>query len=462
MSTTWRSTSGAGLDPQSQSVNRTSFSAIQDFERLNDHAFALHLSRPICSLPEQLYAFTCPILHRRFEMEGADWPKNPVGTGPFELTRYEVGRAATFRRRPIYWGAMPKVEEIDYIDLGPDVATHVAALAAGQVDILYRVTISELDLVRRLPHVRLLKTQAAHTLVMRMQPNQKPYDDIRVRQAVLSAADNARMLKYAYRGHGLVAENTHVAPSQPDYAALPVQPRDVAKARRLLTEAGYQQWGRPHADAGQHPGALGAGHRPDSAAGLRRGGHPDEAECRSPGGILVGVGQDTLRPDLLVAPAARGYGLRSGLPHRQRLERKRLFQRRLRPGPGYRHGHPGPQGPVRGDGQGRNNIARSCRDCSALLAGKFTAVSDRVIGHRVHPSDYSGWIGWAWRDGAAAISPGIGLRRAAVPGRRLAGAAATMLTVSILVFLLLEVNVGGVAVKVLDNSRPPTNATRGC
>jgi peptide/nickel transport system substrate-binding protein len=227
------------LDPNSQSVNRTSFAAIQDFERIDDYTFALHLSRPVCSLPEQLYAFSCPILNRRFEKEGADWPKNPVGTGPFQLTQFEVGRSAKFKRREGYWGPAPRVEEIDYIDLGPDVATHVAALVAGQVDILYRVNISELDLVERIPKVRLLRTQAAQTLVMRMQADQKPFDDIRVRRAVLSAADNAQMLKFAYRGFGIVGENTHLAPVQPDYAALPVQPRDVAQAKRLLQQAGY-------------------------------------------------------------------------------------------------------------------------------------------------------------------------------------------------------------------------------
>jgi peptide/nickel transport system substrate-binding protein len=111
-------------------VNRTSFAAVSGVERLNDYAFAIHCSRPFCALPELLYTFTCPILNRRFEHEGADWPKNPVGTGPFRLTKFEVGRRAQFRRRAGYWGPPPRVDEIDYIDLGPDVATHVAALAS--------------------------------------------------------------------------------------------------------------------------------------------------------------------------------------------------------------------------------------------------------------------------------------------------------------------------------------------
>ncbi|MGG2362697.1 ABC transporter substrate-binding protein, partial [Salmonella enterica] len=80
------------------------------------------------------------------------------------------------------------LEEIQYIDLGTDIAAHVAALAAGQVDVLYRVTIAEIELVEKLPNVRLLRGKAAQTVVMRMQVDQKPFDDIRVRQAVCLAA----------------------------------------------------------------------------------------------------------------------------------------------------------------------------------------------------------------------------------------------------------------------------------
>ena len=65
----------------------------------------------------------------------------------------------------------------------------VAALAAGQVDLLYRITISELDLVKRFPSMQLLTEPSAQTLVMRMQQDKKPFNDIRVRKAVVLCAD---------------------------------------------------------------------------------------------------------------------------------------------------------------------------------------------------------------------------------------------------------------------------------
>jgi peptide/nickel transport system substrate-binding protein len=227
------------IAPSSKSPNRTTFAAITGIEPLDDLRFRLHLSRPICSLPEHLYAATCPILHRRFEAQGANWPRNPVGTGPFQLTDYHVSRLAVFKRRQDYWGAPARLDEIRYLDLGTEIATHVAALAAGQVDLLYRITIAELDLVKRFPSMRLLSEPSAQTLVMRMQQDQKPYDDIRVRKAVVLCADRAQMLRLAFRDKGVLGEHHHVAPFHPDYYRLPPIGRDVAAARRLLAEAGY-------------------------------------------------------------------------------------------------------------------------------------------------------------------------------------------------------------------------------
>ncbi|MDB5531373.1 MAG: Oligopeptide transporter, periplasmic oligopeptide-binding protein OppA [Devosia sp.] len=227
------------IAPESQSSNKTAFAAIESVEKTGDHSFRITLSRAVSSLPEQLYSYTCPILHRNFETDGANWPAKPVGTGPYGLVTYEVGRQATFKKRTDYWGTPAHLDEIHYIDLGTDITTHLAALASGQVDILYRTTIAEYDLMKSLPNVQVLSGRAANTLVMRMQVDQKPFDDIRVRQAVLLAADNQQMLDIAYRGEGDIAGNYHVSPTQADYFPLEPIPRDVAKAKALLAEAGY-------------------------------------------------------------------------------------------------------------------------------------------------------------------------------------------------------------------------------
>ncbi|RIY00242.1 ABC transporter substrate-binding protein [Aureimonas flava] len=227
------------IAPDSQSSNKTAFAAVEKVEKTGDHALRITLSRGVVSLAEQLYAYTCPMLHRDFVKSGGDWPKNPIGTGPYALTGYEVGRQAVFEKRADYWGTPALLDKLHYIDVGTDITTQIAALAGGQIDVIYRAAITDTDLIKRLPNVTLLSADPAQTLVMRMQVDQKPFDDIRVRRAVQLAADNAQMLQVAYRGEGTVADNFHVAPTQPDYFALPPMGRDVAQAKALLAEAGH-------------------------------------------------------------------------------------------------------------------------------------------------------------------------------------------------------------------------------
>jgi peptide/nickel transport system substrate-binding protein len=185
-----------------------------------------------------LNAFTCAIVHRSFKA-GDDWAKNPLGTGPFKLVSFAVNKQATFAKRAEYWGKPANLDELRYVDMGTDVSTHLAALQAGQVDVLYRVTVAELDLAKRLPGAQLLTCKSAQTVVMRMACDQKPFTDLRIRKAVVLCADNAQMLKIAYRGMGTLGEDHHVAPSHPEYFPLPKRNRDVAAAKQLLAEAGF-------------------------------------------------------------------------------------------------------------------------------------------------------------------------------------------------------------------------------
>jgi peptide/nickel transport system substrate-binding protein len=222
----------------SKSVNRTAFQDITSFEKLGPYQFKLVLKRPILAMPEMLNAFTCSIVHRSFK-PGDDWAKNPISTGPFNLKSFAVNSQATFTRRADYWGTPAFLDEVRYMDMGTDISTQLAALQAGQVDVLYRVSVAELELAKRLPNAQLLTCKSAQTILMRMACDQKPFDDLRIRKAVVLCADNAQMLKIAYRGMGTLGEDHHVAPSHPEYFKLPPRPRDVAQAKKLLTEAGY-------------------------------------------------------------------------------------------------------------------------------------------------------------------------------------------------------------------------------
>ena len=209
-------------------------------EKVDDHAVRLHLNRAELAIPENFYNYPTAILNRRFSEEGGDISKKPVGTGPYELVDFGVGRQATLRKRKGYWGGDVSLDEIRYIDLGDDKGASVGALASGQVDLVYELYVDQLDVIKAIPNVQLFEAVTAQTAVARMQVTQKPFDNKKLRQALQAAVDHGKVLELAYRGRGVVAEDHHVSPIHPEYFKLPGQKQDIAKAKQLLKESGHK------------------------------------------------------------------------------------------------------------------------------------------------------------------------------------------------------------------------------
>ncbi len=209
-------------------------------EKVDAHTVRLHLNSPVLSMPENLYNYPTAIVNRNFTKDGGDFSKNPVGTGAFELVEFAVGEKCTLRRRKDpYWGGEVYLEEIRYIDTGEDASAAIAALASRQVDAVYRLDISTIEIAERIPGVVISQAVTAQTGVIRMKVTEAPFDNLKVRQALVLAADNAENLKLAHRGLGSVGENHHVGEIHPEYAKLPPLKRDPAKAKALLAEAGH-------------------------------------------------------------------------------------------------------------------------------------------------------------------------------------------------------------------------------
>jgi len=209
-------------------------------EKVDDHTVILHLSKPDLAIPESLFHFSAPIAHRRFVEEGGNLVANPVGTGPFMLEELKPGELMAVRRRDGYWGEPVHLDGIRFIDLGQDPSAMLNALASGQIDLAYEFSIDQVQALEGMSDVTIFEQVTAQTAVARMQNDKAPFDDRRVRQAVVAALDNAKVLEIAYRGRGAVGENHHVAPIHPEYFQLPPLRQDYAKAKALLAEAGHR------------------------------------------------------------------------------------------------------------------------------------------------------------------------------------------------------------------------------
>jgi peptide/nickel transport system substrate-binding protein len=151
----------------------------------------------------------------------------------------------TFKRNPNYWrkdakgNRLPYLDGIEYLFLSESSA-QVEALRGGQVDYLLYLPSEYVKTVEEDPNLVVYQQPSNTHYLVHMRSDRKPFSDVRVRQAFRAAIDRKAILEGSFQGLGVTGRDTPIGPAYADfYLKVPELKRDVAKAKRLLAEAGY-------------------------------------------------------------------------------------------------------------------------------------------------------------------------------------------------------------------------------
>lgn len=209
-------------------------------DRVDDHTVRLNLTKPVLSVAEDLYNYPTAIVHRSFKPPLSD---NAIGTGPYALAELRVGERCILKRvtevggRPFeYWGGKVYLDEIHYYNFDED--NQLTEFASGNLDAIYEFGIEQYELAEALDG-NIIEARTAQTVTARMRTTEKPFDNDKLRKAVVMACDNSVYKDLVFQGRGDIGENHHVSPIHPEYYELPEMKRDVEGAKQLLAEAGY-------------------------------------------------------------------------------------------------------------------------------------------------------------------------------------------------------------------------------
>ncbi|MEL6311376.1 MAG: ABC transporter substrate-binding protein, partial [Pseudomonadota bacterium] len=178
------------------------------------------------------------IVHRSYD--GSEDPFETLGihTGPFELVEYEANvRARVQRSSHPWWGGEVWLDEVVWTDLGTDPTAEIAAFESEEIDTSYEIKSDSLDQIRSVG-IPISEISTGATIVIRMNVDNPPYDNQKVRQAMQAGVDNKVVLQLGYNDAGAEAANHHVGPMHIEYADIGPHVRDVEKAKALMTEAG--------------------------------------------------------------------------------------------------------------------------------------------------------------------------------------------------------------------------------
>ena len=163
----------------------------------------------------------------------------PVGTGPFRFVSRAAQDSVVLERFEDYWGTPAKLDKVTY-KINENAESLVLGLQSGALDVVSHLST---DQVAQLPANEFHVEEGTMNLVQAMYLNNAaaPLDDVRVRQALCYAVDVDQIIDLAFDGYGHpIGSSMYPAFSKyfDDSLTGYYQP-DPAKAKELLTEAGY-------------------------------------------------------------------------------------------------------------------------------------------------------------------------------------------------------------------------------
>ena len=169
----------------------------------------------------------------------ADQETKPVGTGPFKYASRSVQENFVLERNEDYYGEPAGVSKVTY-KIYEDANALITALDSGALDLVAHLTIDQVNSLSNGYEI----LEGTMNLVQAIYLNHRvaPFDNEKVRQALCYAIDVEAMLELTAEGHGTkVGSSMYPAFGKYFEAELAeAYPHDVAKAKQLLKEAGYE------------------------------------------------------------------------------------------------------------------------------------------------------------------------------------------------------------------------------
>ena len=239
------------IDPATKSPTAgQTLVGLKSAEAVDDYTLRLNMAMPNSVLMDSL-SNTCylqALPKAAVEKMGDDFGRNPIGAGPFKFKEWATGDKIVLERNPDFnWGpafthgGAPYIDTVEFRII-PEYATRIAALESGDVD-LADVETKDVKRVEDLGKYRVYKSISPGSGIhVEMNSTRPPFDDLRVRQALNYAVDRNAIVQAVSNGLGVPLYGP-LTPSTMGYwpgAQYVGYQYDVAKAKALLTEAGYK------------------------------------------------------------------------------------------------------------------------------------------------------------------------------------------------------------------------------
>ncbi|MEK4341936.1 ABC transporter substrate-binding protein [Brevibacillus sp. FSL L8-0710] len=227
------------LNEKQKSPQRGNISAISAVKVLDPYTVEIKTKEPYNLLPHRLFYLS--IVPPKYVQEVGDqeFAQKPVGTGPYKFAEWVKGDKIVLEANENYFKGAPKIKKVSFRVI-PEVATQIAELQSGGVDIIRMVPPDMLAQLEGNPQLAVTSTPLLRVYYMAFDTKKKPFDDARVRQAMNYAVDIDTIVKKVLADKA-VRTPAGVNPNHFGFdESIKPYPYDPEKAKSLLKEAGYE------------------------------------------------------------------------------------------------------------------------------------------------------------------------------------------------------------------------------
>jgi len=212
---------------------------VESFEASGERDVLIRLKRPYVAFAANLASFPASIVSpASFAKEGEGFARACVGTGPYRLKRWTTNTELHLEANAEYWGEAPMTANL-YFKTLLDPNQLFNALVGGEADVVIGISTKFLAALEKREDARVLRAPNLNIGYVAINNENPKFADRRVRQAMNFAVDKVFITQKLFDGTAIPATGA-AAPGMMGSLAEPVYPRDLAKAKALLAEAGFE------------------------------------------------------------------------------------------------------------------------------------------------------------------------------------------------------------------------------
>lgn len=219
---------------------------ITDVKKTDDSTVVFELKRPEAPFLANLAMDFASILSAEYAQQLVKSGKglktleiHPIGTGPFVFKSYQKDSTIRYTAFDQYFKGKQKIENLIFV-IVPDSTVRTQKMKSGECHVMSEPQPQDIEALSKEAKLKVLSTEGLNVSYIAMNTSKKPFDILKVRQALVMAMNQKSYLDVIYKSQGVAAKNP-IPPTMWSYRkSTEVQKYNVEQARKLLAEAGLK------------------------------------------------------------------------------------------------------------------------------------------------------------------------------------------------------------------------------